>query len=320
VNRRKTRKPNPHLAVVVYHYVRDLPRTRFPRLKGLLTDAFQDQVNDILERFEPATLESALEFLKGRYRPKRNLCLFTFDDGLKEHYTDVLPILRTRGIQGTFFVTTSCLNGSVAAVHKNHFLMAALGFDAYREAFVSYLARHAPAVSLEMDDALAAQTYRWDSPPVAGFKYFFNFKLEPTIRGQALDALFATHLGDEQAFASDLYLSWEEARELQIAGMIVGGHSHTHPALPNLVPNDQRSELATCAQQLRRGLYSQSCWPFSYPYGAFNQLTAGIVREMDFGCSFTVEVGSNPAGQDPFQIHRFDTNDVPAYLGQSPCQ
>src|SRR5918911_2667335 len=128
------------LNVVMYHYVRDLPRTRFPRIKGLLTDDFRLQVAWLSERHEMATLESALAFLTGEFRPARDLCLLTFDDGLKDHYTDVLPFLSERRIQGLFFVITSCLEGRVASVHKNHFLMAALEFDQYREAFLQCLA------------------------------------------------------------------------------------------------------------------------------------------------------------------------------------
>src|SRR6266550_2179500 len=88
------------LMVVMYHYVRNLPGTRFPRIKGLLTANFRQQVARLSEHYEMATLESALAFLAGEYQPARDLCLLTFDDGLKDHYTDVLPILSEQKIQG----------------------------------------------------------------------------------------------------------------------------------------------------------------------------------------------------------------------------
>ena len=84
--------------------------------------------------YEMATLESTLAFLQGTYTPARNLCLLTFDDGLKEHYTDVTPLLADSGIQGIFFPITSCLQEHrVASVHMNHFLMAALDFAVYQQ-------------------------------------------------------------------------------------------------------------------------------------------------------------------------------------------
>src|SRR5215470_5585259 len=97
------------LRVVMYHYVRDLPRTQFPRLKGILIDDFRQQVDELSSKYEMASVESALDFMTGEYRPRRDLCLLTFDDGLKEHYAYVTPILAETGIQGLFFLITGCL-------------------------------------------------------------------------------------------------------------------------------------------------------------------------------------------------------------------
>ena len=79
------------LRVVMYHYVRDLPRTRFPNLKGMLLDDFRHQVAELSTQFEMASVESAMDFMSGEYRPRRDLCLLTFDDGLKEHFTRCHP-------------------------------------------------------------------------------------------------------------------------------------------------------------------------------------------------------------------------------------
>src|SRR6267142_7020306 len=97
------------LRVVMYHYVRDLPNTSFPRIKGMLISDFRQQLVALQNQYEMATLESALDFLQGVYSPSRDLCLLTFDDGLKDHYSEVTPILVDFGVQGIFFVITSCL-------------------------------------------------------------------------------------------------------------------------------------------------------------------------------------------------------------------
>ena len=81
------------LQVVMYHYIRDLPNTSFPRIKGMLTRDFREQLATLQSRYEMGTLESALDFMRGSYRPSRDLCLLTFDDGLKEHYAEITPIL-----------------------------------------------------------------------------------------------------------------------------------------------------------------------------------------------------------------------------------
>src|SRR5919197_3009297 len=135
------------LHVVMYHYVRNLPNTSFPRIKGMLSSDFQQQLSALQNQYEMATLESALDFLRGIYLPSRDLCLLTFDDGLKDHYSEVTPILVDLGIQGIFFVITSCLQEHhVAPVHMNHFLMAALDFEFYRRAFLHRLNEFVPGI------------------------------------------------------------------------------------------------------------------------------------------------------------------------------
>lgn len=301
------------LNVVMYHYVRDLSRTHFPRIKGLLTDDFRQQVGLLSESHEMATLESALAFLAGRYQPARDLCLLTFDDGLKDHYTDVLPILTGRRIQGLFFVITSCPEGRVVSVHKNHFLMATLDFEEYRQAFSRRLAELSPETSTEVDSEQVRRTYRWDKPEVAVFKYLLNFHLPEALRDRILDDLFVEYLGDERAFARELYLSWDEAREMQALGMLIGGHSHSHVALATMDADRQRTDLETCRGMLHDQLRPQSLWPFSYPYGksnSFDSLTVRTIRDLGFACAFATEVGGNQVGQDMFSIRRIDTKDI----------
>ena len=124
------------LNVVMYHYVRDLPNTAFPSIKGMHIREFAKQIAALKARYEMATIESALEFVSGAYEPKKDLCLLTFDDGLKEHYSEITPLLMDAKVQGLFFVITGCLEQRhVASVHMNHFLMAALNFEEYRNAF-----------------------------------------------------------------------------------------------------------------------------------------------------------------------------------------
>jgi peptidoglycan/xylan/chitin deacetylase (PgdA/CDA1 family) len=304
---------NRKLTVIMYHYVRDAHASRFPHLAALGVAAFREQVALVRQRYEMATFEAAIEFLAGRYQPARDLCLLTFDDGLKDHYQNVFPILTKARIQGLFFITTACQEGWVAAVHKSHFLMAGLGIDRYRESLLQQIALHSPATETRVTLADARRVYRWDSDDVATFKYLLNFRLDRQLRDRVLDELFRQHLGDEREFARELYLSWDEARQMQEQGMLMGGHSHRHLPLATLDAGQQRDDLATCARLLHAHLRPQQHWPFSYPYGkadSFDAQTINIAHELGFAGSFATEVGTNEAGQDPFRIRRVDTKDI----------
>lgn len=304
------------LHIVFYHYVRDLPRTPFPRIKGMLLDDFRRQVGELRRQYEMATLESALDFLTGKYKPHSDLCLLTFDDGLREHFTDVTPLLADYGIQGLFFVITSCLEDHrVVPVHMNHFLMATLHFDDYRQAFLRRLKGSArEAAARKLDPLIVQRTYPLDTLAVAEFKYLFNFILDPAQRDKAVEELFAKFVGDERPFARSLYLSWAEAVEMQNAGMVIGGHSHEHRPLATLSDEELDRDLTKCRTLLTSNLHPQPIWPFCYPYGkndSFGNATIRKLRDVGFGCSFTTESEINVAGMDRFRVNRVDCNRAP---------
>jgi len=300
------------LRVVTFDYVRDLPRTPFPRLQGMLLDDFRHQVTALGSQFEMASIESAMDFLSGEYRPRRDLCLLTFDDGLKEHYRDVAPYLAEKRIRGAFFLITSPVDErKVASVHMNHFLMATLDFEEYADAFFKKVLTLAPdyTVPLKVDLTAVAQTYPWDSPEVARFKYVFNFGMDPDLRDRAVRELFTTHIGDETAFADSLYVSWEEARRMQKMGMSIGGHTHQHKPLANLSPRELNWDLETCRRLLHQNLAPQAVWGFSYPYGRKDSFHIRAVRklqQLSFRCAFSSEPTDNRRGGDAYTIGRTD--------------
>jgi peptidoglycan/xylan/chitin deacetylase (PgdA/CDA1 family) len=278
----------------------------------MLLDDCRSQVGDLSTQFEMASIESAMDFLSGEYRPRRDLCLLTFDDGLKEHYNDVTPILAEKRIRAVFFLITGCLEEKkMAAVHMNHFLMAAMDFEEYADAFFRKVVAMCPDAfaPLNVDTARAAQTYPWDSPEVARFKYLFNFGMDPDLRDRAVREMFTQHIANEAEFAESLYLTWDEARKMQKAGMAMGGHTHQHKPLANLPARELLWDLETCHKLLTQKLLPQSVWSFSYPYGkkdSFHLRAVRKLQQLGYQCAFSTEVSDNRRGADKFTIGRTD--------------
>jgi peptidoglycan/xylan/chitin deacetylase (PgdA/CDA1 family) len=306
----------PLLHVATYHYVRDLPRTRFPQIKGMLLDDFRSQVRALPDMFEMATIESAFAFLTGKYTPRRDLCLMTFDDGLREHYADVTPILAEQDIQGFFFLISSCIeDGIVAPVHMNHFLMAHLGFKTYQAEFMQTLPETRVGQAMTPDPAVSRKTYPLDTAEVAQFKYLFNFLLPASTRDEAVRVLFSKHLGNERQFSAELYLDWKEAQEMQKAGMIVGGHTHQHRPLATLRYPEMYADLSRNWDLIQKNLSPQDIWPFSYPYGkadSYNRHTVEILRQLGYRFALCTEPGNNLPGIDLFSVRRVDCKDIMA--------
>jgi hypothetical protein len=199
----------------------------------------------------------------------------------------------------------------------NHFLMAGLDFDVYRRAFMDRLREVDPAAALASDvnPELARKTYAWDTLEVAMFKYFFNFLLDPAVRDSIVRLLFEEYISPEREFAEELYVSWNEARQMQAAGMIIGGHTHRHRPLASLSDSELERDLTTSSDLLRARLYPQQLWPFCYPYGrsdSFQPAAIKMLKQLEFDCAFTTEKGPNEPGRDLFTITRVDCKTPPA--------
>jgi len=306
------------LHIVMYHYVRDAAGSPYPRLKAFPVADFRNQVQSLGERCEMATLESALAYLGGDYTPSRDLCLLTFDDGTSEHFDEVTPLLADLGLQGLFFLITGCVEEHrVAPVHMNHFLMARLEFADYRREMLEQLGSD-EHIELET----ACRTYPWDTPEVARFKYLFNFAAPAAERDRAVAEVFARHIGPEEEFSRQLYVSWDQARAMQDAGMVIGGHTHRHRPLATLGDAEREQDLGSCARLLRERLHAQRQWPFCYPYGKRDSFSAAAIadlRRLGFVCSFSTEAGANLPETDLFAIRRVDCKNalttIPAAAG-----
>lgn len=74
---------------------------------------------------------------------------------------------------------------------------------------------------------------------------------------------------------------WESLRTLQAMGHEVGNHTAHHPHLAQLKVEAQLAEISACDAELRaQGIHPGSV---CYPYGSFNELTAGLVARLGYG-------------------------------------
>lgn len=242
------------------------------------------------------------------------MALLTFDDGLSDHYRTVFPALKRRGIQGVFFLITSCVEGrTLLAVHRNQLLLASTPFAEYREQLLAELRRLAPALDESVPEAEARAAYRWDEPEVARFKYFLAYLTPAAAREAAVRRVFERRFADEAAVARDLYLDWDQAKEMQEAGMVIGGHSHRHAALATMSLDEQRRDITACAALLKKRLGHQAIWPFAYPYGkraSFTAHSAGVVAEAGFSCAFSFEREFVTGVSPEFALPRRDPKDA----------
>jgi peptidoglycan/xylan/chitin deacetylase (PgdA/CDA1 family) len=307
------------VTVVMYHYVRDLQRSRFPAIKGLSLDRFQRQLDHIQAHYTPIRVEDLIDAVHSSAELPPNAILLTFDDGYTDHFTNVFPLLDARGMQGCFFPPVQAVEDhKVLDVNKIHFILASVpdpkallgevvaGLDEFR-------AEH----SLQPRQAYLADfqdTRRYDNPEVTQLKRLLQHELPEAVRAEIVRRLFARYVTrDEQAFACELYMSFEQIACLRHHGMHIGSHGYSHAWLNHIPPAAQAMEVDRALEFLDKLGVARDNWTIGYPYGGFNESLLEILRDRHCRVGFGVEARvANLDVDDPLTIPRLDTNDLPS--------
>lgn len=204
----------------------------------------------------------------------------TFDDGLKEHYTIALPILKKYDMKGYFFVMTNSQK-QMASAHKIWLLLDRA--DALIKQF-----------SISKERILSPDWYVYDTVEVANLKYYLNTHLKD------LDQIFHSYF-DEQEEIKKLYMNWNEIHELHKNGMRIGNHTHTHPMLSNLSNEGQEDEIRISTNILTEEIERPTA--FAYPFSMYNEYTIELLKKYAYHLAFTGEP------KNLLLLRRIDTNE-----------
>jgi peptidoglycan/xylan/chitin deacetylase (PgdA/CDA1 family) len=99
------------------------------------------------------------------------------------------------------------------------------------------------------------------------------------------------------------FLTADQIRELDQAGMDVGDHTVHHLDLPMLTSAEQRSEIAGSRAVLDQVL-GHPVYYFAYPFGAFDEAVIRQVHAAGFTMAFTTAGGTHESSSAPLTIPR----------------
>jgi peptidoglycan/xylan/chitin deacetylase (PgdA/CDA1 family) len=94
-----------------YHLVSDckVPHVNhLYQVKNIRT--FEKELDFLLKHYQPIALEELIGISKSNNLPKKHLMHLSFDDGLKECYEIIAPILHKKGIPATFFLNSDFID------------------------------------------------------------------------------------------------------------------------------------------------------------------------------------------------------------------
>jgi peptidoglycan/xylan/chitin deacetylase (PgdA/CDA1 family) len=136
----------------------------------------------------------------------------------------------------------------------------------------------------------------------------------PLLRDGGMPATFflvSARLGETNAWDGDGelagrgLLSPEQAREMQDAGMELGGHTRHHPPLSEIAETALDDEVAGCRAELARVL-GRPAPSFAYPYGKMSAVASAAVERAGFLGAVCSRSGFNDPAAPDYALRRIE--------------
>ncbi len=218
----------------------------------------------------------------------------TFDDGYKDNFEVALPILQRHGLSATFFIATGFSEGGSM---WNDLIIEAVRATRAEQLDLSSISSKTQFV-IELKSV--QQRQKAIESVIPRVKYF-----EADEREGFVDD-FVRRLG--VARRNDLMMTPQQLRILSASGMLIGGHSVSHPILRKLSREKVRRELAECKMTLE-GWLDHSVTLFAYPNGKqgidFDVDIASQVAQAGFAAAVTTEPGVARSATNAFHLPRY---------------
>ena len=232
-------------------------------------------------------------FFESAYPLPAGLAAITIDDGYRDAYEVALPVLRRYDAPATLFAVTGFLDGR----------------DWLWTDKVHYALLRAKAVRFE--GAVNHQPFHFDlrdraSRLTATERLKSHLKTVSEARKQSSIATIAELLDVElprRAPQDYAPLTWEQARELEAAGVEVASHTLTHPILTQVGDEQLEREMCESKSRLEAEL-GHAVELFCYPNGDNDGRTRLAARRAGYRAAVTVDEGFNEKLCDLLALRR----------------
>jgi peptidoglycan/xylan/chitin deacetylase (PgdA/CDA1 family) len=261
--------------VVYYHLVSDDEVPHVSNLYAFRTVAqFKRDMDVVLRFYRALSLVDFMRSLKGQQALPKDSFLLTFDDGLRECYEVVAPILKQKGIPATFFLCSSFVdNKELAYDFKKSLLAGALKTQSLSKAQHEQVRALLEGAGIGHPDIVAG---------VLSADYRQRMVLDAIAERLSYD--FSFYLKTAQP-----YLTSVQVGELVMAGHGIGAHSIDHPRYEDIPLREQlrqtRESIKFVKEQFEIG-YGAFAFPSSdanVSTGFFREILGRGVADVCFG-------------------------------------
>jgi len=245
--------------------------------------ALAAQLRYLARNFKIVSLAAMVDRLAQQGAAGPNEVVLTFDDGLRNNFTVVYPVLRELQLPATFFVCPDLIGaGRWLWNHEARCRLQSLPPEELTEVRSKLLAANVSVEGMvEWVKTLKPPQRRW---------------AEEMIRQATPDF----HPTAAQCEAYDM-MGWEEVSALDPALITIGSHTLSHPILTTLTAGELDRELRESRRMLEQKLAREISF-FCYPNGSYDERVYQAVRN-NYSAAVTTETGVL-GRKDQFDLHR----------------
>lgn len=300
--------------IIMYHYVREIKKSKFKNLKGLEFKKFRNQINDLKKSCHVLDLNDLKEILNKQKIPKQKFCLLSFDDGYTDHYDYVFQELSEKKISGFFYVPSKIIqNNTILDVNKIHFLLEKLNDT---KKILNEIKKILNKYKIDLDklrvDKIDLKS-KYDSMEVILIKRLLQYFLPKKLRSKIINYLFNKFVtSDEISFSKELYLSKKKIIEMSKEKMFFGCHGDSHEWYEHMDSKQINKDINSSENFFKKIDINIQDAGIAYPYGSFNNKTLEIVKKKQYLFGLTTVSGAvNRHNLKKKLLYpRIDTNEI----------
>ncbi len=283
----------PTVKILVYHRIAE-GESNFDRDTVSATPKnFRKQMVYLKKNYDIISFADYMLYLKNNKKLPKNSLIISFDDGYKDNFLHAYPYLKNNKIPATVFLATGYINSK----------------------------------KLFWWDKVAFMIHNTKEKSVVfnGVKYSTNSnnKTEDTIK-KILGQLKSVDEKTKESLISnlqkklkvvpknkkDMFLSWDNIREMSKNNIEFGSHTESHNILTRIPLEKAESEIKKSKSKIEKEI-SKSVVSFCYPNGEvndFNKKIKSILRKNKFLCAVTNKYGGNNGNKNLLELNRISIN------------
>lgn len=255
----------------VYHCVSD---ENLPHIKHVIQykniRQFEADIDCFSKHFQWVNWQEFKDFTSGSFKPKKKIALLTFDDGFREFYDIVAPILERKGIYACNFINPAFIdNNEIMFRCKASLLIEDLKIQKSIDPEIYRI--------LSLDSQAAKETLKKEI-----LKIIYQKKEILDLLAEKLNVDFQSYLQEHKP-----YLSTAELKDLTERGFGISSHSWDHPKFGALSLEQQMESIHKTFAYLKENgfLYDTFAFPFT-DFGVKNDFFEELFKNKEIYCSF----------------------------------